>query len=265
MFSTTGRCGGRGRSCVQERPCHRRSGRIVFTMVAVLHPVADGNQIVIDRAVVLVGRSPDCDAIMTQSSKISRLHCALVQVDEGYFIRDLGSMNGCWVNGSRVKTEAQINGGDRIGIGDVEFRFAVNEQMPAGVAVTPQTHIPVVIDDAPRRRPIVEDDVVEVVEIVDDETHDPHQQTVSASADDDEIEVLEDVEVIEDGIDILDRGIEIVDEDGEADVIEDVEVIEEPEDADLVEDVEVIEDVDIRTDRPPDRRAARRARRRRLR
>jgi pSer/pThr/pTyr-binding forkhead associated (FHA) protein len=49
-------------------------------MVAVLHPLNDGNQIVLDRAVILVGRSPDCDAVLTGSSKISRMHCALVQV-----------------------------------------------------------------------------------------------------------------------------------------------------------------------------------------
>ena len=70
-------------------------------MVAVLHPTGPGSQIVIDRAVVLVGRSADCDAIIDFSSRISRMHCVFVQVDADYYIRDLGSMNGVRVNGER--------------------------------------------------------------------------------------------------------------------------------------------------------------------
>lgn len=98
-------------------------------MVAVLQPVNGAKYIAIDRAVVLVGRSADCDAVITNSKKISRKHCCLVQVDDTYFIRDLGSMNGVWVNGARVKREAQMNLGDHVAIGDVEFRFHPNARI----------------------------------------------------------------------------------------------------------------------------------------
>ena len=105
-------------------------------MVAVLQPVVQGKLIPIDRAVVLVGRSSDCDAVITASQKISRRHCCLVQVDNMYYIRDLGSMNGVWVNGERVHRESRISSGDRIAIGDVEFLFHPNVRIEQKKTVT---------------------------------------------------------------------------------------------------------------------------------
>ena len=90
-------------------------------MVAVLHPTGPGQQIPIDRAVVLIGRSPECDAVIDFSTKISRMHCALVQVDTGYYIRDLGSMNGVWVGGQRVEKDAKLTNGVEVAITTSSF------------------------------------------------------------------------------------------------------------------------------------------------
>lgn len=98
-------------------------------MVAVLHQAGGGRVIAIDRAVVLVGRSADCDVVITASQKISRRHCCLVQVDNSYYLRDLGSMNGIWLNGERVNREALMTIGDKITIGDVEFQFHPNARI----------------------------------------------------------------------------------------------------------------------------------------
>jgi pSer/pThr/pTyr-binding forkhead associated (FHA) protein len=77
-------------------------------MVAILHPTGPGTQIAFDRAVVLIGRSPECDVVLDMSSKISRMHCALVQVDTAYYIRDLGSLNGVTVAGQRIEKDAKL-------------------------------------------------------------------------------------------------------------------------------------------------------------
>mgnify|MGYP002633519425 CR=1 FL=1 len=100
-------------------------------MVAVLQPVTEGKLIAIDRAVILVGRGADCDVVLTVSPKISRRHCCLVQVDETYFVRDLGSLNGVWLNGARVNREILMQTGDRVAIGDVEFVFHPNARVEA--------------------------------------------------------------------------------------------------------------------------------------
>ena len=160
-------------------------------MVAVLHPTGPGHQIPIDRAVVLIGRSPECDAVIDFSTKISRMHCALVQVDAEYYIRDLGSMNGVWLGGERVEKDARLTNGVEVSIGDVKYQYLENVA-PAAKPARP------VAGDA--GMPVLVDESVEVL-------------------DDDEIEIVEDVEILEE--------FEIVDE--VIDVVEDVEVNEDVE------------------------------------
>jgi predicted component of type VI protein secretion system len=90
-------------------------------MAVYLIPVRKGHTIVLDKAVVFVGRHPDCDVVLTNSRKVSRKHCCICQVNETYLVRDLGSMNGIRVNGQRVRKEARVNFGDELSIGDVAF------------------------------------------------------------------------------------------------------------------------------------------------
>lgn len=102
-------------------------------MTALLQQLSGGRQIPVDRAVVLIGRGAECDAVIDSSSKISRMHCALVQVDNDYYLRDLGSMNGVWAGGQKVVREQRLSNGMEIAIGDVRFVFLTN------VAVAPAT------------------------------------------------------------------------------------------------------------------------------
>lgn len=95
-------------------------------MIGVLRQVDKKRLIPIDRAVILVGRSAECDVVITTSQKISRRHCCLVQSDQSYYVRDLGSMNGVLLNGEKVNREAEMKAGDRLCIGDVEFQLFTN-------------------------------------------------------------------------------------------------------------------------------------------
>ena len=90
-------------------------------MAVYLIPVEKGRPIVLDKAVVFIGRHPECDVILKSSRKVSRKHCCLAQVESRIVIRDLGSMNGIRLNGRRVKKEATVKLGDEITIGDVNY------------------------------------------------------------------------------------------------------------------------------------------------
>ena len=90
-------------------------------MAVYLIPVDKGRPIVLDKAVVFIGRHPECDVILKASRKVSRKHCCLAQVESRIVIRDLGSMNGIRLNGRRVKKEATVKLGDEITIGDVTY------------------------------------------------------------------------------------------------------------------------------------------------
>ncbi|MBL8813264.1 MAG: FHA domain-containing protein [Planctomycetaceae bacterium] len=232
-------------------------------MVAILHPVGPGPQIPVDRAVVLIGRSPECDVILDCSSKISRVHCALVQVDSDYFIRDLGSLNGVWVAGNRVEKEAKLTNGTEVSVGDVKFLFLENVAVAAkGRPVARPVAPPAKLGKAQ----IIDDvEVVDAVEIVEDATIRNPQPAKKPSTGSDRMpklsvdpfadaEVLENIEIIDD-VEIVDAAVadEIVVE--AVEIVDDVELVDDVEiidDVDIVDDVEIIEDVEI-IDHPPRR------------
>jgi pSer/pThr/pTyr-binding forkhead associated (FHA) protein len=245
-------------------------------MVAILHPVGPGVQIPIDRAVVLIGRSPECDVVLDVSSKISRLHCALVQVDADYYIRDLGSMNGVTVGGRRVEKDMKLTNSVEVMIGDVKFIFLEN------VAPAVRTARPV---SAGRKLPVLIDESVEVLDVDDVkviETSPPRKLPVQVApppsaapstirspaprkeglpplspeiirdaeiVDSEVLDVIEDVEIADDNFD----AVEVLDE---VEIVEDDDVVEAV-DFEVIEDVEVIDDVKIIKDPPRQRRPPR--------
>ena len=73
-----------------------------------------------DRPATL-GRSRD-NTIVLRDEHASRVH-ARIQVEDGRWrLRDLG-LNGTFLNGERVRQEADLAHGQVIRIGDVRFRF----------------------------------------------------------------------------------------------------------------------------------------------
>lgn len=93
-------------------------------MSAFLVPLDPGLCLIpLEKAIVLIGRQADCDVSLTHSRKVSRKHCCIAQVNSSYVIRDLGSTNGVFVNGTRVRRETGLSLGDELAIGDVRFRL----------------------------------------------------------------------------------------------------------------------------------------------
>ena len=100
-------------------------------MSAFLVPLDPGSCLIpLEKAIVLIGRQADCDVSLTHSRKVSRKHCCIAQVNDSFVIRDLGSTNGVFVNGSRVRKETGLSLGDELAIGDVRFRLQT-EASPA--------------------------------------------------------------------------------------------------------------------------------------
>lgn len=57
---------------------------------------------------------------------VSRAHAQLRSTGSGWTLRDLGSSNGTWVNGSRVTCTASVRPGDHVRFGQVGFRLAAD-------------------------------------------------------------------------------------------------------------------------------------------
>jgi pSer/pThr/pTyr-binding forkhead associated (FHA) protein len=82
----------------------------------------DGNAAFrLDLPLTLVGRDLACD-VSLDSSRVSRRHCCLAFGNGEVVVRDLGSANGTWINGRRVKN-GHIRPGDVLGIAHLRFRL----------------------------------------------------------------------------------------------------------------------------------------------
>lgn len=74
---------------------------------------------------VIIGRSKKCD-IVIQDKKSSRQNTLIQKLGVRFFVKDLDSSNGTYVNGVKV-SEQELSGEDIVRIGDTEFQFkAIN-------------------------------------------------------------------------------------------------------------------------------------------
>jgi hypothetical protein len=90
-------------------------------MTARLVALDEGPDIVLDRAMVVVGRHPACDARL-DSLRVSRHHCCMMQDSGEVVVRDLGSTNGIRINGQRVEM-GRLKGGDELSIAHIRYRL----------------------------------------------------------------------------------------------------------------------------------------------
>ena len=75
----------------------------------------------LEEGVTIVGRHDECH-LKIKSSQVSRQHCHLFEKKGLLLVKDLGSANGTYVNGKRVKEQQVLEPGDELTIGDVQLR-----------------------------------------------------------------------------------------------------------------------------------------------
>lgn len=74
-------------------------------------------------APIIIGRGLDCAIVVTDGS-VSRKHAEIFTLDNGatWYVRDLQSANGCFVNGHRIQ-KARLVDGDTLNCGQYAFEF----------------------------------------------------------------------------------------------------------------------------------------------
>jgi hypothetical protein len=75
-------------------------------------------------AVTFIGRTPD-NTIVVPDATVSARHGRLIHVhgDKSWFVEDLGSTNGTYVNGRRIHNKTRLNYGDIISFGGVSMKL----------------------------------------------------------------------------------------------------------------------------------------------
>lgn len=90
-------------------------------MLVVVRGPNAGARYLLDRDVTTIGRHPDCE-IFLHDVTVSRRHSAVHREDDRFVLRDLGSLNGSYLNGDRVDEETLSNG-DEVQIGRFKLLF----------------------------------------------------------------------------------------------------------------------------------------------
>jgi hypothetical protein len=73
----------------------------------------------------VVGRARDCTVQISYDGQVSRRHCRVVENNGRFYVEDLGSTCGTWVNGERV-VERRLLGGETIHVGSASFFFQLS-------------------------------------------------------------------------------------------------------------------------------------------
>jgi pSer/pThr/pTyr-binding forkhead associated (FHA) protein len=89
-----------------------------------------GSRFLLDSDVTTAGRHPSSD-IFLDDVTVSRRHAEFVRTGDGFAVRDVGSLNGSYVNRERID-EAGLASGDEVQIGKYRLVFYPSQQSGGG-------------------------------------------------------------------------------------------------------------------------------------
>ncbi len=82
-----------------------------------------------DGETIRVGRIEPNDVVLIDR-RVSRFHASVSASGSGLVVCDLSSMNGTFVNGSRISTPRSVNSGDIIAVGDTVIKVTALSAVP---------------------------------------------------------------------------------------------------------------------------------------
>ena len=77
--------------------------------------------------VTMIGRSDDVDLTISDIS-ISRRHAMVINRLEGFFISDLSSTNGTFINKELISGPRLLQEGDKVSLGNITFKFSFQDE-----------------------------------------------------------------------------------------------------------------------------------------
>lgn len=107
------------------------------------------------RGKTVIGRGGDCDIVLNES-EMSRRHAVIENTGEGLFLRDLGSANGTFVNGTPVR-DTVLKPGDQLAFDQNRFLIEApgyllampGDEVPVHTGVITQVQRPLVLPTSP--------------------------------------------------------------------------------------------------------------------
>jgi pSer/pThr/pTyr-binding forkhead associated (FHA) protein len=91
----------------------------------------------LDKPTIAIGSHPSNDVVLDDTT-VSRRHATITRTAGGFELADLGSTNGTFVNGGRLRKPTALKAGDEIKFGSVRFAFdpaSVPRRMRRGLVI----------------------------------------------------------------------------------------------------------------------------------
>ena len=85
-----------------------------------------GSRFLLDSDTTTAGRHPSSD-IFLDDVTVSRRHAEFVRTGDGFSVRDVGSLNGTYVNRERID-EVELSGGDEVQVGKYRLVYYPSQQ-----------------------------------------------------------------------------------------------------------------------------------------
>ena len=99
-----------------------KAGKLCFTGME----SQSGSGFTIDKDEYVIGRSDvQSDAVIKGNKSVGRIHCRVIRRGNSYYVEDLESVNGTFINGKRLRNAdpAEIKEGDIVSISNAQFRI----------------------------------------------------------------------------------------------------------------------------------------------
>lgn len=96
-------------------------------MLVVTRGPNTGAEFVLEHVITSAGRHPDSD-IFLDDVTVSRRHAELERTADGdVVVRDVGSLNGTYLNGERIEGDLAISTGDELQVGKFKLVYVAGE------------------------------------------------------------------------------------------------------------------------------------------
>jgi pSer/pThr/pTyr-binding forkhead associated (FHA) protein len=86
-----------------------------------------GLRVRLNRPVTHLGRHPDSDVYLDDIT-VSRRHVEVERIDADYVARDVNSLNGTYVNRTRIESDTALHHGDELQVGKFRLVFLLGDE-----------------------------------------------------------------------------------------------------------------------------------------
>src|SRR5262245_10083754 len=101
--------------------------------MAFLRELHSGQQYALPGKIVVIGRDASCDIVVRRDQTSSR-HAMVLQTGGAWYVEDLDSVNGTFVNGMRIRQRTRLKANDRIDVFGLTVQFCEEPAQPSETA-----------------------------------------------------------------------------------------------------------------------------------